>query len=230
MNTLVVDDNKEVAGLVSLLISKLPFSKTTKAVTSYESALSAHYTEHYDCYIVDVMLDSGKNGIELCKLFRKQSPNATIIVLTGFGTKNICDKAFKEHVDDFVRKPVMRDELVHRVRKARKQRIGCPNASNALDYEGLCYDLDANFFFYKEIPLNLTKGQKELLVLFIEQPNTLLSRQYLISKLWEDDISGVTKKRNLGERIYELKKGLGEPLKSWIISVWGEGYILTKKR
>jgi len=229
MNTLVIDDNKAVGILVGKQISQLPFSQTTKTVTTYEEAINCHYSEHYDCYVVDVMLNKGKCGLELCKLFKKQNPTASVIVLTGFGNSKVCDAAFEEHIDDFVRKPAMREELNHRIKKAYLNKCSKVSKASTLQYDDLHYCPERNIFQYKRRVLKLTKGQKELLFHLIKKPEELLTKKYLICKLWEDTFEVVDRKRNLRERIYELKKALGTPLKKWIVSKRAEGYILTKK-
>ena len=68
-----------------------------------------------------------------------------------------------------------------------------------------------------------------LMVLLVKFAETPVSHLIIQKELWADHDTAL-KKRNIAERIKELKRQLPEEVACWISAVFGEGYLLKKDK
>lgn len=230
MNILIVDCNSHMLEITKKAVRGLPFVGKIKTAKSYSDALDMGHSGCFDCYILEQYLSGTTSGIELAMKIKSLQKKAIIVLITGFPDKSLIDKAFKSGVDDFIRKDALRDELEHRITRLYQYKINNIQPCKEIVFAGLTYYPDSHSFVYEGAPLNLTKGQSELLAIFVTSPSVLLSKEHLRSKLWGDDYSDTfAKPRNLAERVYELKNAIPEKLLKHIVSVRGQGYIFETR-
>lgn len=226
MNILIVDTNSHMAQIIHRAVLKLPFvGKVSKAVNNSD-AFDLCRTGHFDCYIIEEYLAKNESGLELVKRIKEVQERAMILLITGYPEKSLIARAYKAGIDDFVRKDTLRVELSHRVSRLYQLRLSNIQPCHTISFFDLSYYPNSHTFGFRRNTLKLSKGQKELLVIFIMSPGILLRREELRARLWRDDYSDTfAKNRNLPERIYELKKRLPSQVAQCIESVRGEGYI-----
>lgn len=108
MKILVVDDERDSRGLLSLLLTKAGHEVVEAA--DGESAIKEF--KHCDCSVVllDWMLP-GMSGIEVAKRIR-QVRYVYIIMVTGREKEKNADKAVAAGVRDYIQKPFGPDELM----------------------------------------------------------------------------------------------------------------------
>ena len=112
---LVVDDTPATARLMSDLLTAQGYSVRI-AVDGIE-ALAELYRDAPDLVLLDLLLP-GLNGIEICGRIKGDSRFAMlpIVMITSSEERSWRLHALREGADDFIRKPVDRDELLARVR------------------------------------------------------------------------------------------------------------------
>lgn len=116
------------------------------------------------------------------------------------------------------------EELSARIR-ALTRRPANLNREQSLSFHDLRLDLTKRLLSCKDSSVALTPTKFHLMRVFLEQPDTLLTRGQLIQKVWEADASVET--RNLDNYIYFLRKRFRSVVSGCVISsVYGSGYIL----
>lgn len=98
-----------------------------------------------------------------------------------------------------------------------------------LEYAGITYDpwLDEVYFLGRK--LALSRRAKMLMACFLKEAERVLSSGDLCNFLWGDyDFTAAS--RNVRSNIQLLRRALPDQVASWIRTVRGQGYILTKKK
>ena len=228
MNILILEDENFMAEHMKDIFSKLPFVNIIEIASNFKDGLHKSLSGIFDIILVDIFLGKGDyDGLELCKIIRKNDKNIPIIIITAFNSLYYLEKAFDIPVNDYITKPFNARELEIRVKRWFFVNFNVSPAKELISYNELSYDVSKHQFFYSEKLLDLTKKNKTLLLIFMKNPEKLLDRWYLQEKLW-GDISTTDKKRNIRSNIQILRKALEGKCDSWVKTVKGEGYILIK--
>ena len=113
-------------------------------------------------------------------------------------------------------------ELFH----SKKTKINTKNSSSDATKLGSFYFYPAQNKLVKQaVEINLSKKECELLTIFVERPNQIITRDELTKKVWEDN--GVFVGRSLDTYISKLRKKLKEDNTIKLTNVHGVGYKLT---
>jgi DNA-binding response OmpR family regulator len=116
VNILLIDDDELILKVVNRILQKEGF--VVKTATNGKEALEIIDREKFDLMITDLMMPYS-NGFEVISKF-KQHPNAEgvpIIVISSVGTENAIRDGLNIGADDYLRKPIMPDELIIRVKR-----------------------------------------------------------------------------------------------------------------
>jgi len=115
---LVVDDEKEVRDLVAALLSS----------RGYEAVLTADGAEALEAaarvrprFVLTDLRMPTMDGMQLLDELRRRGSEATVIVMSGFGTFDLAVEAMRRGAYDYVEKPFRNDELVLVLRKAEER-------------------------------------------------------------------------------------------------------------
>ncbi|MEN8221738.1 MAG: response regulator [Acidobacteriota bacterium] len=114
---LVVDDNKDQRLLMENMLNTLGYK--TDLVPSGESALKYIKKKRPDLIILDMIMDPGINGLETYIQIKKMIPEIKVILCTGYSDKKSIDKALKNGIRQYLKKPFSIEQLG----KAVKQEI-----------------------------------------------------------------------------------------------------------
>lgn len=232
MNVLIIEDDEFLANCIKNQLSKKISISRFRILSSYSSYLQeCHRLGCYDVVLIDIFLKGSKekNGIDIIKHIRTRDKKIPIIVISWLQNIKWLQDAFREWANDYVTKPFRVKEL--EIRIMRHYQMYLQNSlilpPQMINYEDLTYDTRENIFFYKWEIITLTKTQKHILSLFIQNQERLLSENYLKEKIWWD-ISWVIE-RNLKIHMFRLKVILSEYwLDEWVVKVRWEWYIFKK--
>src|SRR3981189_1135019 len=108
LNLLIVDDDRAVREACRAVAQSLGFSP--QVAESAEQAYRVLNTRGADVILLDLKLP-GARGMEALHTIRKHSPEALVIVVTGYGTIQSAVQAMKDGAYDYVTKPFSMDEL-----------------------------------------------------------------------------------------------------------------------
>ena len=222
---LIVDDDENIAELVSLYLTKECFD--TKIVGDGEAALEAAKSFAPDLILLDLMLP-GMDGYRVCRELRSWS-QVPVIILSAKG--EVFDKVLGLELgaDDYMEKPFDSKELVARVkavlRRSRAVPAPAPEKESSAD-EVSFKDLTINRSNYSVIfcgkRLDMPPKELELLYFLASTPNHVYTREQLLDSIWGYDYVGDT--RTVDVHIKRIREKLGDH-ESWKIStIWGVGY------
>jgi DNA-binding response OmpR family regulator len=229
---LIVDDDENIAELISLYLTKECFD--TEMAYNGEEAL-----EKFDSYkphlmLLDIMLP-GIDGYDVCREVRKKS-NVPIIMLSAKG--EVFDKVLglKIGADDYMVKPFDSNELVARV-QAILRRVGSSGyeihevtpeeEGECVKYDGLTVNLTGYTVIYNGTMIEMPPKELELLYFLASKPNQVFTREQLLDKIWGYDYIGDT--RTVDVHVKRVREKIKDG-KNWsIATVWGIGYKFEVK-
>mgnify|MGYP002511586110 CR=1 FL=1 len=220
---LIVDDDNNIAELISLYLTKECFE--TMIVNDGESALLAVDSFSPNLILLDLMLP-GIDGYQVCREVRAKS-GTPIIMLSAKG--EIFDKVLGLELgaDDYMEKPFDSKELVARVKAVLRRYKPAVSASPDSDIKSVEYpDLVINQTNYSVIYMgkNIDMPPKELELLYFlaSSPNHVFTREQLLDQIWGYEYIGDT--RTVDVHIKRLREKIKDHA-SWKIStIWGIGY------
>jgi two-component system, OmpR family, response regulator len=230
-NILVVDDDSEIRLLVTKFLQRHGYHVHSAGEADALQETLKRFT--IDAIILDVMLP-GTSGIEACRRIR-QSSTVPIILLTARSEENIRISGLEGGADDYVTKPFSPRELLARLRSVlRRSRGGEPNSplrdQNRTLFDGWVLDtLRRELNTPDGVLIDLSTGEYNLLVAFLEHANRVLSREMLmeLAKTRTSDPFD----RTIDVQISRLRRKLEntENAGQIIKTVRGAGYVFVPK-
>lgn len=220
---LIVDDDLNIAELISLYLTKECFD--TRTVNEGEEALAAFEQYMPNLILLDLMLP-GIDGYQVCREIRAKS-DIPIIMLSAKG--EIFDKVLGLELgaDDYVMKPFDSKELVARVKAVLRRYHPVPKTHASADmkcvkYPGLIVNLTNYSVLYNDQPVDMPPKELELLYFLASSPNQVFTREQLLDHIWGYEYIGDTRTVDVHvKRLREKIKDNG----FWSLStVWGIGY------
>ncbi len=190
-------------------------------------------TANVDLLILDVMLP-GKSGLDICREVRATS-TVPILMLTAKGSETDRVVGLELGADDYVAKPFSPNELLARL-KALIRRARMPDGSQRLaESRNLVFDgwrldtLRRELRNPDGVIIDLSAGEYDLLLAFLEAPNRVLDRDYLIDVTRKKSGGGFD--RSIDVQVSRLRRKLdaSEGADSLIKTVRGAGYMFVGK-
>ena len=229
---LVVDDDPEILNLIRRYFTAQGFRVSVAADgAAMRSTLAA---ESVDLVLLDLGLP-GEDGFELTRYLREHWRGAVIIV-TGRGESVDRVVGLELGADDYVTKPFDLRELLARTRSVlRRTEDRAPAAARAgteraFAFAGFRLDPQARELRdHSGAPVALTSGEYDLLKVFLEHPNRVLSRDDLMTWLHGRDAGPYD--RAIDVQIGRLRRKLEADAASpqIIKSVRGAGYLFAEQ-
>jgi DNA-binding NtrC family response regulator len=117
---LVIDDDLEMCGLLSDVLSQEGFSALT--ISQSLEASKTIKKEEFDVIVTDLRM-KGLKGLDLLEEAKRVAPLTPVIIITAFGTIESAIQAMKIGAYDYITKPFQIDEFVLTVKKALENRL-----------------------------------------------------------------------------------------------------------
>lgn len=220
---LIVDDDENIADLISLYLTKECFE--TSIVYDGESALAAVDSFAPNLILLDLMLP-GIDGYTVCREVRTKS-TTPIIMLSAKG--EVFDKVLGLELgaDDYMEKPFDSKELVARVKAVlRRYKQITPTAAapsaKIVEYPELTISLTNYSVVYKGNTVDMPPKELELLYFLAASPNQVFTREQLLDQIWGYEYMGDT--RTVDVHIKRLREKIKDHDTWRIDTVWGVGY------
>lgn len=214
VKVLIVEDQPAIRDLIDINLSRRGYDCDTAA----DGRVAADLIEKnsYDLILLDIMLPE-IDGYELLQYIE---PTATpVIFITAKGSLRDRVKGLRLGADDYIVKPFEIEELIARVESVLR-RVG--KGKTLLEIDDVQINIIQRTVSRAEQPLALTAKEFDLLVVLAQNKNTVLYRERLYEKVWQEEWQGNT--RTIDLHIQRLRKKL-----DWadrIKTVYGLGYRL----
>lgn len=232
---LIVDDDENIAELISLYLTKECFD--TGIAADGEQALKMFKSYAPDLVLLDIMLP-GIDGYEVLTQIRKES-NTPVIMLSAKG--EVFDKVLglKIGADDYIIKPFDSNELVARVRAVLRRTVGAsqPVSSASIpstartgefvEYDNIIINLSNYTVLVDGKVLEMPPKELELLYFLASKPNQVFTREQILDRLWGYEYIGDT--RTVDVHVKRLREKLPQSDKWNLGTVWGIGYKFEVK-
>ncbi|MFD0587054.1 response regulator transcription factor [Paenibacillus sp. GCM10027627] len=224
---LVVEDEAGIARILQLELEHEGYivGVAPDGRKGYEMASSGEW----QLILLDVMLPE-MSGIEVLRLIRQAGNPVPIILLTARDTVPDKVSGFEHGANDYITKPFAMEELLARVRNILRIFQQYPKeaeGSDIIKLGDLTIELRTRKVYRKDILIELTPREFELLVYLVENRNEEKSREDILSEVWGYDFIGETNLVDVYIRYLrqKLDKGYRHKL---IHTVRGVGYMIKE--
>jgi two-component system copper resistance phosphate regulon response regulator CusR len=218
----LVEDNEKVSSFIKKGLIEYKYHVDVTATG--EAALEMLVHKSYNLLILDVMLP-GMSGIDLCRQLRKQQPLLPILMLSALGTIDDKVNGLKSGADDYLLKPFHFNELLARIEALLRRKKVAEEDNHILSFGGLKLNTWDKTAEREGQQIILTAKEYSLLELFIQHPAKLLSREFIMEKVWGINFDTGTNMVDVYVNYLrnKIQKGFDKKL---IHTVIGMGYIL----
>jgi phosphate regulon transcriptional regulator PhoB len=222
-DVLVVEDEPDIRNLVVHHLTRDGFRCRTAA--SGPEALARIRAAAPDLVVLDLMLPE-LNGLEVCRRLRADPATATVPIIMLTAKTDEVDRVvgLEMGADDYVAKPFSPKELVARVRAVlRRARPGEP--VRPLTVGGVSLDVARHLVTVEGRPVELTPKEFDLLHALLDAAGRVLSREYLLNRVWGYARADEIESRTVDVHIRRLRAKLGAEERR-IATIKGVGYRL----
>jgi two-component system response regulator RegX3 len=221
---LLVEDEASIAQPFAQALARSGFRPVIAATAS--EALRLERETQPDVVLLDLTLPDA-DGLDVCRELRRTS-TVPIIMLTARGTVTDRVVGLELGADDYVVKPFAPGEVISRIRAILRRTSGPRVAAPAnIAIGDLRLDCGARRAWQSDRELQLTRKEFDLLARLAEEPGRVVSRETLMSDVWDENWFGSTK--TLDVHIAGLRRKLGENFSAprYIETVRGVGFRIA---
>jgi len=229
---LVVDDDREIRNLTSQFLTRHGYRVST--ARDGAEMLKTLEVGRVDLIVLDLMLP-GEDGLSLCRRLRAGSATASIpiVMLTAMGEETDRIIGLEMGADDYLAKPFSPRELLARIkavlrRAGAPQAVGGETAAKVLRFEGWSLDVAKRELRSPDgVLVQLSAGEYDLLVAFVEHPQRVLTRDQLLDLA--RGRAAVPFDRSIDVQVSRLRRKIEpDPADPTLIkTVRGGGYLFT---
>lgn len=222
LDVLIVEDAPEFVQIVTGVVRER--GHRVRAAGTIADAVESMSSVPPDLVILDLTLPDG-DGLDLCRSIRERS-NAYVLMLTGRDDEIDKIVGFKLGADDYVTKPFSPRELGVRIDAlARRPRTPASGATEIQVGEVVIRPA-AREVLVKDVEVELTRIEFDLLALFAGAPQQVFTRQQVLDQVWGENWYG--DRHVIDVHIANLRRKLADHTDQNVIrTVRGVGYGLA---
>ncbi|MDO4938388.1 MAG: response regulator transcription factor [Lachnospiraceae bacterium] len=213
---LVVDDEERVRKLVKDYLSLKGYT-VVEASNGQEAVEKFLGDKDIDLIILDVMMPV-MDGYETLKTIRQYS-RVPVIMLTARTDEEDELRGFGLEADEYIGKPFSPKILVARVEAILRRYNDA--ADETIEAGGIVMDKSAHTVTVDGHPVELSVKEYDLLQYFLENQGKALSRESILTSVWNYDFFGDA--RTIDTHVKKLRAKLGDK-GDYIKTIWGMGY------
>ena len=219
-NILIIDDDKELTGLLKEFLSNYSFS--VSVCHDPRLGIEKSLKPLVDLVILDIMMPE-IDGFKVLRKIRETS-NVPVIMLTARGKVEDRIIGLELGADDYLSKPFEPKELLARIQSILRRVKEQNTMIDVVEFEQLSINKIKQEALLDGTPLHLSTSEMEALILFVDNSNQVLDREFLVENL--RGIKWQTFDRSVDVLVSRLRNKLGEtPTKTrFIKTIHGVGY------
>ena len=189
-----------------------------------EEALKVFYanTDSISLIILDVMMPK-LDGYEVLNTIRKSS-SVPVVMLTAKGDEGDVIKGFQNGADDYIQKPFSPKILIARINAILNRN---DKENKIVECDGIKIDKVAHVVYIDDKPVDFSFKEFELLEYLVKNENIALTRERILSSVWNFDYFGDA--RTIDTHIKKVRQKLGK-YGDYIKTIWGMGYKFSTNK
>ena len=222
MKILIVED--EIKLLLSIEEFLLSEKYVVEKATDYDTACEKALVYDYDCILLDINLPGG-NGLKLLEALKKENKLANVIIISARNSLDDKIIGLDLGADDYLTKPFHLAELNARIKAVfrRKQQDG----KQLVEVGNTKIDFFNRYITVDEHVMSLNRKEFDMLTLFANNPNKLITKDSIAEYVWGDHIDMADSFDFVYSQVKNLRKKLREARSDINLkSVYGLGYKL----
>lgn len=180
MRILIVEDEPGISRMLQRGLMTQGYETTV--ADNGNDGLRLAVEEDVDLVLLDIMLP-GLDGRQILKRLRLKKPSIPVIMLTAKDETSSKVGALDEGADDYLTKPFALEELLARIRVLSRR--SDPGESSVMEMGDLKIDLLAHRVWVAGRQVDLSSREFALLEYFTRHPGHVLSRQQILSAIWD---------------------------------------------
>jgi DNA-binding response OmpR family regulator len=223
---LVIEDQRDIAGLIGLHLRDVPCDVTLRY--DGRSGLAEAEARRYDLLVLDVMLPD-VDGLEICRRLRGRTPYTPILMVTAKATELDRVLGLELGADDYLTKPFSVLELVARA-KALFRRMEALSSGDGevqdapIRCGGMLIDPAKRQVALDGRDVELTTKEFDLLLHFARNPGRVYTRLQLLDAVWGYGYDGYEHNVNCHINRLRAKIERSHARPRFILTVRGVGY------
>ena len=183
MRVLVIEDEEKIANAIKRGLEQEKYAVDVEY--DADSGLGAALNESYDVMIIDRLLPGSMEGAEIVRELREKRIKTPVLILTA--KDQIRDRVggLNAGADDYLVKPFAFDELLARVKALLRrpaEHVGNVLRAGDLNLDTISYQVSRG-----GQPVSLSSKEFALLEYMMRNQNQVLSKQNIISHVWDFD-------------------------------------------
>ena len=215
LNILLVDDEPDILEIVSYNL--LQEGYTVATASNGNEAITLANKIKPQLILLDIMMPE-LDGMATCKVIREnRALDDTIIVFfSAKGADYDQIAGFEAGADDYITKPIKPKVLVSKI-KGLLRRAKKPQT--AIRFKNILIDKNTYTVTIAGKAIILPKKEFELVYLLASQPNAIVTREEIMSKVWGDKV--IVGGRTIDVHIRKIREKIGN---KYIVTSKGVGY------
>lgn len=218
---LVIEDDFSMAQEIKKQIES--WGNQVKLIEDFQNIIPAFVEYDPHLVLVDIMLPF-YNGYHWCSEIRRIS-NVPVVFLSSASDNMNIVMAMNMGGDDFIAKPVDLMVMTAKIGAILRRTYDLGGQVPVLEHRGAVLNLNDTTLVYNGEKVELTKNEFRILQTLLENKGKVVSRDTLMTKLWQDDC--YVEENTLTVNVTRLRKKLeGAGLTGFITTKIGSGYIV----
>ena len=219
---LIVEDDSDINNFINDYFVIKGYA-TIQAFSGTEGLLRLKSEKNICCVILDLMLP-GISGEEIIQEIRKVS-DVPIITVSAKNEEEAKIEVLKLGADDFLLKPFNLEELQLKVeRNIQKYLNQQVSYKKNEEFKNIILNQDTREVFVGGQNVYFTSKEFDILMLLIQNPNKVISKEKIFKEVWHEDYCIDT--QTVTDHIKNIRKKIKEinPTTPTIETVWGIGF------
>ncbi len=214
---LVVDDEADILEFIDYNLKKEGYQ--VWLAQNGKDAIAIAKKNKPDLILLDVMMPV-MDGIETCKQIKSDPDFAKtfVVFLTARSEEYSEIAGFQAGADDYIAKPIKPRVLITRLNAILRRKVK-EVAETRLTVGNIVIDRESFLVYRDDQRIQLARKEFELLFLLASKPGKVFTREYILEKVWGDEVLVVD--RTIDVHIRKIREKLGD---AYIGTVKGVGY------